>query len=191
MSRIILGKAGGKNVSIELDVLLRRVRRVELPEDALHLKAGTRRMLTILAQWHPDPLSRDQLGILAGFAPTGGTFNDYLSTLRRAAFVAEYGEQLRIIEEGLAYIGTVAARPESSEELIALWKSKFKAGVGRMLDALVEAYPEWLSREELGERAGFAAAGGTFSDYLSQLRRARLIEEQAGQVRAHQALMEL
>lgn len=154
----------------------------------VQLKAGARKMLTILAQWHPEPKTRDELGALAGFAASGGTFSDYLSKLRMAGFIVENGRGIGITDEGLASVGDIPPRPDSTEELVGMWKSKFKAGVGKMLDTLVTAYPAWISRELLGERSGFTASGGTFGDYLSQLRRARLIEENGSNVKAADSL---
>jgi len=168
-----------------------RAVRAEADGDAPKLKAGAVNMLQILAQWHPDPRTRDQLGVLAGFAPGGGTFSEYLSVLRRAGYISENGNGVHITDEGLANVGSIQPRPESPAELAALWKSKFKAGVGKMLDALVNAYPAAMTREDLGEATGFTSSGGTFSEYLSQLRRAKLIEEGGGSVRAAASLMEI
>lgn len=161
----------------------------KVPSDGdVNLKAGARKMLAILAQWHPDPKTRDELGALAGFSPSGGTFGEYLSKLRTGALVHENGNGLSITDDGLMLVGTIPDRPDSTEELVGMWKSKFKAGIGRMLDVLVEAHPHEMKREELGERSGFAASGGTFGEYLSALRRARLIEESGGQVKAAESL---
>jgi hypothetical protein len=145
-------------------------------------------MLMILAQWHPEPKTRDELGALAGFAASGGTFSDYLSKLRLARFIHENGNGISVTDEGLAVVGDIPERPDSTEALVGMWKSKFKAGVGRMLDVVVAQYPNAITREQLGEESGFAATGGTFSDYLSQLRRARLIDEPSGQVKASDSL---
>jgi hypothetical protein len=152
------------------------------------LKAGARKMLTILAQWHPQARTKDQLGALAGFSPSGGTFSDYLSKLRLAGFISENGNGIHITDEGIASVGQVPELPSSTDELLAMWRPKFKAGVGKMLDVLVEDYPGYITREELGDRAGYAASGGTFSDYLSQLRRARLIQESGNTVSAAESL---
>lgn len=45
-----------------------------------------------------------------------------------------------------------------------------------MLDELIAVYPVALTREELGERSGYTASGGTFGAYLGTLRRNGLIE---------------
>lgn len=77
----------------------------------------------------------------------------------------------------------------SSDDLLEMWGRKLKAGARRMLAVLHEAYPSGLTRAELGERAGISHASGTFSDYLSMLRRNGLLDEgEPGQVRAGEAL---
>jgi hypothetical protein len=189
-------KVSGAEISRKESTLARPLPRPAAPRpeisgDGPKLKAGAVKMLTILAQWHPDPRTRDQLGALAGFAPAGGTFSEYLSALRTNGYIAENGDGVHITEEGLSAVPHVPARPDSPDQLVALWKSKFKAGVGKMLDVLVTDYPGYITREELGERSGFAHAGGTFIEYLSALRRARLIEESGSTVRAAESLMEI
>jgi hypothetical protein len=159
--------------------------------DGRPLKAGARKMLEVLAQWHPDARTREQLGVLAGFAPTGGTFSEYMSALRSGGYIHENGDGVHITEAGMSTLPTVPVRPDSPEAMVSYWKSKFKAGVGKMLDVLVEEYPGMITREELGQRSGFAASGGTFSEYFSALRRARLIEERGGSFRASESLMEV
>lgn len=154
----------------------------------INLKAGARRMLTILAQWHPEAKTRDELGALAGFAASGGTFSDYLSKLRLAGFIHENGNGICATDDGLAAVGNIPDLPQGPAALVAMWKSKFKAGIGKMLDVLVAQYPTAITRQQLGEQSGFASSGGTFSDYLSQLRRARLIEEPGGNVKASDSL---
>jgi hypothetical protein len=88
-------------------------------------------------------------------------------------------------------LGDIPDRPNSTEALAEMWKSKFKAGARKMLDVLIEAGGEFLTREELGERSGIASSGGTFGDYLSQLRRARLIEEKGSAIAATKTFFEL
>jgi hypothetical protein len=164
------------------------MRKIEQTGEQPTLKAGARKMLTILAQWHPEARTKDQLGALAGFSPSGGTFSDYLSKLRLAGFISENGNGIHITDEGLLNVGDIPDRPSTTEELVAMWRPKFKAGVGKMLDVLVENYPGYVEREVLGESSGYAASGGTFSDYLSQLRRAGLIQESGRSVKAAESL---
>jgi hypothetical protein len=58
------------------------------------LKAGARRMLAaVLAA--PSELSRQELATAAGMGLSGGSFGDYLSTLKRNGLVVEDGRTLR------------------------------------------------------------------------------------------------
>lgn len=58
-----------------------------------------------------------------------------------------------------------------------------------MLDELVAVCPHALTCEELGERAGYTASGGTFGAYLGTLRRNGLIAVDGEAVRAGKALL--
>jgi len=155
--------------------------------DTPPLKAGARRMLEELASRHPTVWTRSQLGLLTGFAPRGGTFSGYLSALKVRGFISTAGAAVAITEAGLAAAGTVPAAPASHEDVMAMWRKNLKAGCYRMLEVALERGP--ISREELGEAAGFAASGGTFAGYLSVLRRNALIEEQDGQITAASVLL--
>ncbi len=67
-------------------------------------------------------------------------------------------------------------------------REALRAGERKMLDELVAVYPNSLSREELGTRAGFTASGGTLGTYLGTLRRNGLVEVDGDQVRASETL---
>jgi hypothetical protein len=64
---------------------------------------------------------------------------------------------------------------------------QLEKGAQRMLDVLLEHYPQSLDRGRLAELAN-VTLGGTFSDYLSKLRTAGLIDEKGKQVRLHDDL---
>lgn len=54
---------------------------------ARSLKAGCYRMLEVVAEAHPDSITRDDLADRTGFAVTGGTFSNYLGILVRNGLV--------------------------------------------------------------------------------------------------------
>jgi uncharacterized protein len=158
--------------------------------DALQLRAGERRLLQTLAQRFPTTLTRAQLGTLAGFTPSGGMFGTYFGTLNRHGLLTEaaHGE-VEITEAGLQYLGSdVPPKPQTTAEVLALWQRALRRGKWRMLETLVEVYPQPLTREALGERTGFTTTGETFGTYFGTLRRNRLIEVTGHQVRASQTL---
>jgi hypothetical protein len=156
----------------------------------LQLRSGARRMLRTLAQRFPTKLTRAQLGTLAGFTPSGGIFGTYFATLKRQGLLTEstHGE-VEITQAGLAYLGSdVPTPPQTTAEVLAMWQRALRRGEWRMIEALVEVYPQPLTREALGERTGFTTAGGRFGTYFGTLRRNGLIEVTGNQVRASRTL---
>jgi len=168
-----------------------RGRRAEGNADGPGLRAGERRMLEVLGRSHPARRSRAQIGTLSGFTPSGGTFSAYWSTLRRCGYVQEGADGLALITgAGLACLGARGPlQPLTTEETLAMWRAALRAGERAMLDELVRAHPKALTREDLGERTGFTASGGTFSAYLSTLRRNGLADVDGDEVRAGSALL--
>ncbi len=150
-----------------------------------------RKVLAVLASRAPVRLTRAQLGTLCGLAHRGGTFGTYLSRLRTGGLIAEEGDLISSTPEGLAAVGGIPPAPSSPAEVQAMWKNALGPGAaGRLLDALVEAYPRWLSREHLAAAVGLTAGAGTFGTYLSRCRSNGLLEERGGEVRAAAGLIE-
>jgi hypothetical protein len=154
----------------------------------VHLKAGARRILETMARHHPMRMTRSQLGTLAKFKVTGGTFLTYWSQIKREGLAEEQGGEIWLTDSGLDYVGHIPAAPQTTEELLDMWRGALKAGARTMLDELVAAYPEEMTKDELAERVEMTASGGTFSTYLSTLRRNGLIDVQGGTVRASDTL---
>lgn len=162
-------------------------------EGSVVLVAGERKMLEVLAQFHPGTRSKSQLGALSGYTPSGGTFGGYLSKLRKNGLIKEdHRGDLTITEAGLDWFGTDRpAAPTTTEELIQMWRGKLVAGERKMLDVLLEAHPNSVTKEELGEKSGYTSTGGTFGGYLSTLRKNALAIVEDETVTASDALFEL
>lgn len=153
--------------------------------DGPKLKAGARAILIVLAQGHPRLRSADELKVLVGAARR--TMSDYVGILKRAGYIYERGGEIGITGDGMAAAGNVEPEPQSTGDLVAMWKRKFKAGVGKMLDVIVDRYPAALSRDELKQESGVTAER-TFGDYLGILRRAKLLDEKADGFKAADSL---
>jgi hypothetical protein len=158
--------------------------------EASEVGGGALRMLRVLAQRASAKYTRAQWGTLAGLAPTGGTFSTYLSRLRTAGYLTEEGGYFSASDAGMAAAGEMPPAPQSTEELVAMWQRAVGGGAARMLDVLVAAYPESLTRERLAEDLDMAASGGTFSTYLSRLRSNGLAKVQGQQVKAGSVLFD-
>ena len=147
-------------------------------------RKGQDRMLIALAQ-HGCAMTDRKLGILAGLSAKSGTFSNYLSALRRAGHIEVEGRgSISITAAGRSVVGEVSPLPTGAG-LHEYWAEQLgNGGCRRMFCSLVEVYPNALSREGLGERTELSAGSGTFSNYLSKLRRLGLVENEGGYLKA-------
>jgi len=145
-------------------------------ESAIPLRAGAMKMLKAAAMFHPKEITRQQIATVAGFSAKGGTFNTYLSELKRNGWITESYKRLQVTDDGLEAAGDVDPLPTDSESIIEMWAGKFRQGAARMLRTVAERYPEPITKDELGELTDFTPSGGTFNTYLSELRRNNLIK---------------
>jgi hypothetical protein len=156
--------------------------------DDTGLGAGERKMLEALALRHPESLSKAQLGLLAGYAASGGTFRTYLPRLHRAGLVAVSNDRIALTSAGRSAVGEFRHAPQTPEQVRSMWLGALDQGPRRMLEVLVGAYPKSLTKAELGDASGYEATGGTFRTYLPKLRRLGLIDVDHDQVRAKETL---
>jgi hypothetical protein len=146
-------------------------------------------MLLVLAQRHPDWLTAAQLGTLAGVPRTKSTFRNYRAHLRGLGLLEQDGaDRLRLTAAGLAAAGPLPPRPQSTHELVDMWKAKLAGGERRMLDELVTVFPNELDPHELGRRAAVEVDKSTFRNYRARLRAMGLIQERGGRLRASPTL---
>lgn len=152
----------------------RHVTIVATEGDPVKLSKAERVVLIALAQY-PMGRTKSQVAILTGYASTGGGFNNALSSNRSAGRLEGAGDNLRITPRGLADLGPFEPLPHG-RELLDHWRRQLSKAERAALDALVDAYPDPLTKEQLAERAGYEASGGGFNNALSRLRTLELIE---------------
>lgn len=149
---------------------------------------GEQRMVEALGRMAPLRLTKSQWGSVAKLKTSGGTWSTYLSDIRRQGLLDETSAGYTLSEAGFAYLGGRPA-PMSAEKLQGHYRQILRSGAVKMLDALLDAWPDGLSREELGEVADLAATGGTFSTYLSDLTRNGLAVRDRDTIRATDLLV--
>jgi hypothetical protein len=135
------------------------------------------KILRELAARSPAGYSRAQVGALTKFSHKGGTFNTYLSDLRRAGFIEERDGLLFASDTGIAQFGDIPPTPATHEEVMAQWAKALRSGAYKMLESIVSAGSDGIHRANLADMVNMTAAGGTFNTYLSDLRRNGLISE--------------
>ncbi len=153
------------------------------------LRSGAVRILQELAARYPAGYSRPQVGALTQFAHKGGTFTTYFGDLRRNGFIEERSGLTYATEAGIAALGDkVPAAPTSHDDAMALWRKALRSGAFLMLEAIVAAGHNGISRDDVASSVGMTASGGTFTTYLGDLRRNGLITDQGKRCTANDIL---
>jgi len=152
-------------------------------------KGGLYKILVVLAQ-AGTKLTYSQVGARAGVSVRGGTFRVWLSQGRTCGWLETDQGALWITDQGLAELGDFEPLPVG-DALREYWLQEVgNGGAHKILKILIEDYPNWLSYDEIAQRAGVSAAGGTFRVWLSELRTKILIETNKGQAKASDELFE-
>lgn len=161
---------------------------VQTEQSDVKLRDGAMKMLKSVAMYYPNPVTKNQVATLSGFSVGGGTFNTYLSELRRLNWINQSGDTITITDEGLTQAGSVEPIPTESNQLLDMWCSKFREGASKMLREIALTYPNEITKDELASETGFTKEGGTFNTYLSELRRNGLIEVNGESIKASKEL---
>lgn len=138
-----------------------------------------RRVLGAVRWWEAvgvDAPSRGRVAFAAGYAPTGGSFGNYLGTLRTEGFVTYPAEgQVALTETGRAAVPPPEARLTTAA-IHQKVEAILPAARWRVLAPILAAYPQVLTREQVGAACGMEPTGGSFGNYLGALRTAGCIE---------------
>jgi hypothetical protein len=149
------------------------------------LGKAERLILTALAQHGVAP--KNKVALLAGYAVSGGGFNNSIGSLRSKGLIEGSGDALQITAAGASELGHYLPLP-TGLALLDHWYRQLGKAEREALRVLADIYPQSLSKEQLAERAGYAADGGGFNNALGRLRTLELIEGGRGELRAAAAL---
>lgn len=131
-------------------------------------------ILTVLAQRQGNKSSKSQLGILSGYSPNSGGFNNSLSKLRSFGFLSGNGEGIVITDDGLQNAGEFEPLPTGGD-LHRYWYGKLPKCEATILKFLIESHPAEISKEEIGNATKYSSSSGGFNNALSKLRTLELI----------------
>lgn len=122
-----------------------------------------------------SPASRAAVAGLVGVSADTGTFRNYLSDLRAPGYISDGpGTNLSLTDAGRQQASDEGL-PTTTAELHDVWLSKLGGTPRRMLGVLLDAYPNHVTREQLGRACGIEHTTGTFRNYLSDMRSPGLI----------------
>lgn len=144
------------------------------------LSGPEKRILDALAWWNcasqKEAFSKTQVAFVAGYRPGSGGFNNLLGKLRAKQLI-EYGSpgMVQLTHEG-AREATSVAVPATTDALQEMIFKKLSQPQQRILQVVVDAYPNSLDKTELAQRAYYSPGSGGFNNLLGSLRSLELID---------------
>ena len=142
------------------------------------LPTGARRILEALSRYAEMRLTEAQLGTRAKLKMSAGAAVTYVNRLKAEGLLTKGSDGLyQITSAGLSYLGKDAPRrPQTTEELVALWTAALKNKETQMLRLLVDIHPEAVTLTDLATQMNMTASGGAFNGYIGTLRTNGLVE---------------
>ena len=92
-----------------------------------------------------------------------------MGALRSRGLIEGDGDRFTITDAGIQALGSWEPLPAGSA-LIEHWRGRLGRAERSILEALAEAYPDALTREEVAIKAGYEPNGGGFNNALGRLR---------------------
>jgi uncharacterized protein len=148
------------------------------------LGKGERVILTAVAQYPDDGVTREQLTILTGYKRSSR--DTYLQRLTSAGFATLNGNgNIHATEAGVSALGDFEPLP-TGDELRRYWLDRLSGGEQALLRVLVEAYPKTVDREALSEATEYKRSSR--DTYLQRLSARKLIVITRDGIRASEEL---
>lgn len=122
------------------------------------------------------PASRARLGWISGYKPGGGRFGNLLSEMRTSGLIDYPSEGMVDLTAHGTSFATAPLAVVTVEHMHGMVLSKLSPSERKIVEPLLRHYPKGLSREELGDLAGYDARGGRYGNLLSALRTLGVIE---------------
>lgn len=148
--------------------------KIMLVNQPVKLGKCERAILTCLAQY-PDGRSKIQLALQTGYKHSGGGFNNALGALNSAGYIAKQNDYCRLLGEGLDALGPYDPLPTGTA-LQEYWLRKLGKCERLVLEQVIAAYPNSVTKETVAEATGYTAGGGGFNNAIGWLRTVGLIE---------------
>lgn len=159
-----------------------------LPGDAageIRLGAGERATLIAVVQYDAG-VTPEQLTILTGYKRSSR--NTYIQRLGAAGLVERRGDRIFATDTGVELLGDDYEPLPTGEALREYWLNKLGGGERAILSALMDAYPDGLSPEELSERTNYTKSSR--NTYIQRLGARGLVRRDAGDIVCTDVLFE-
>ena len=161
--------------------------------EQIELSGPENRILQAIVMRDQHSGTRNQIALLTAYSPNGGAFRNPLSRLKSLELIEYSGNLLKATEKGKTTIKkynseTRILTPRTNEEIQSMWLSKLSGPEKKLLEPLIKAYPESVTKELLAYQTAYSPNGGAFRNPLSRLKSTGLIEYIGNSVRATKEL---
>lgn len=135
------------------------------------LSGGQQRIVDSIAWWNnigSDRPDKTVVAVMAGYK-VSGNYNNLLGGLRTLGYV-EYpvGGCVSLTDAGVELANHPDA-PGTLADLHNAWHDKLSPAQRKLLDIVIENYPDEITKEELAEQSGYQVSGN-FNNLLGNLR---------------------
>jgi uncharacterized protein len=151
------------------------------PSSSRNLANGTlpkaqRRIVAVLGRHHPDARPKSAVAIEAGYAASGGGFNNALSGLRSMGIV-QGSDLLKLTQNGLDVVADADRESlPGGSALARYWMSQLPKAEAAILEVLTTPPRRAWAKTDLAIQAGYEPTGGGFNNALSRLRSLLLVQ---------------
>ncbi len=152
------------------------------PAGRATLPPGERAVLIAAAQF--DGVEREQLTVLTGYKRSSR--DAYIQRLKERGFVSVSGATVSITPEGEAALPDDYEPLPTGADLRAYWLGRLPEGERRILEVLIDAYPDSIDRASLDTATGYKRSSR--DAYLQRMKAKRLWEADGSLVRAGKEL---
>jgi predicted transcriptional regulator len=149
------------------------------------LPKGEAAVLRAVAHY-PEGCSRKQLTVLTGYRRS--TRDTYLQRLSEKGLVQIAGTDLLATSAGLEALGPDFEPLPIGAELLEHWRRRLPEGERKILDIVVAAHPQPVSRDEISDSTGYARSSR--DTYLQRLGAKRLVEADREGIKASDLLFD-
>jgi uncharacterized protein len=147
--------------------------------DGEPLSGPEQRILDALAWLESIGVSAPDLAataFLAGYRTGGGAFNNPRGRLRSRGLVDYLSGGKMVLTDAGRQAANVPDAPLTADEMHRRVLNRLPGPEQKILQVLIDVYPNDLGRDELAERSGYSEGGGAFNNPCGRLRTLGLID---------------
>lgn len=155
------------------------------------VRGKTLELLRVLVSHYPNVVTRSKAALLAHIKVQASTFRNSVSKLKTIGFLEVHGsESLSATQAGIDYLGVDIVLPKTPSEAREHWRQTLTGVTLQIYQAVMEAYPNPVSREWIAEHVGIDPNVSTLRNSLSKLKTLGVVDIDKDTILASQYLFD-